>query len=68
VIYVEYFSDDMLVEHTLRPKGKRTTCGDKVSKTLPARPIDLAACGKGESVYAKCFECTTGIDLSKENA
>jgi len=65
--FIEYFAHDHLVIHTLRRKGKRTVCGSKVSKMLVARPKDIIRAEKPDTdtLVAHCFECVTGIDLTK---
>ena len=65
--FIEYFSHHHLVVHTLRRKGKRTVCGNKVAGMLPARPMDLDRAGrKNKTVLATCFECANGIDFRDE--
>jgi len=64
--YIEYFNHHHLVRHTLRPKGKRTICGNKVSKMLVARNEDLvrAATYRTRTLLATCWECDNGIEVA----
>jgi hypothetical protein len=66
--FIEYFSHHHLVVHTLRRKGKRTVCGNKVASMLPARGEDLdrAFSPKRKTIIATCFECANGIDFRDE--
>lgn len=57
MIFVEYFSKAMLVEHQVEEPCKRTACDEPLKGKLPARPVDLRAVGKGKTVYTKCLDC-----------
>jgi hypothetical protein len=56
--FIEYWSRNHLVVHSLTPKGRRTLCGNKVAKMLPARPEDIARALRAP-IMARCAECVT---------